>query len=283
MLTFIGLGLFDENDVSLKGLECIKNADKVYLEFYTSILVGTNIEKMETLYNKKIHILSREEIEQNPDWIYEAKDKDIVFLTGGDTMVSTTHVDLRLRAIKANIKTSLIHGASILTAISGLTGLQNYRFGKSTTIPYPFKSQGKTIISNTPYDTIKKNMENDLHTILFLDIDSEKGFMSVNEALKILLEVEQKRKEGLLDNIICVGIAQAGSMEPIIKADYLNSLKDFDFGNPLHILVVPAELHFIESESLVKICGGPIPKKSNDFNSNEVSAETKELVGGANN
>jgi diphthine synthase len=39
MLTFIGLGLFDENDISLKGFEAIKESDLVYAEFYTSCLM----------------------------------------------------------------------------------------------------------------------------------------------------------------------------------------------------------------------------------------------------
>jgi diphthine synthase len=47
MLTFIGLGLFDEYDISLKGLEAIRKADLVYAEFYTSCLMGTNLDKME--------------------------------------------------------------------------------------------------------------------------------------------------------------------------------------------------------------------------------------------
>ena len=42
MLYLIGLGLADETDVTVKGLELIKKAERVYLEAYTSILlVGT--------------------------------------------------------------------------------------------------------------------------------------------------------------------------------------------------------------------------------------------------
>ena len=39
MLYLIGLGLADETDVTVKGLEIIKRAEKVYLEAYTSILL----------------------------------------------------------------------------------------------------------------------------------------------------------------------------------------------------------------------------------------------------
>ena len=39
MLYLIGLGLADETDVTVKGLELIKKVERVYLEAYTSILL----------------------------------------------------------------------------------------------------------------------------------------------------------------------------------------------------------------------------------------------------
>jgi diphthine synthase len=259
MLTFIGLGLFDESDISLKGLEAVRGADLVYAEFYTSCLMGTDLDKMEKLYGKEICLLSREDVEQKPDWLMKAKDRNICFLTGGDTMVSTTHVDLRLRAEKLGIKTRLIHGASIVSAVSGLTGLQNYSFGKSASIPHPYESRrGTRVISETPYEIIKKNRQIGLHTLVFLDIDQEKGYMTINTALELLLELEERREDGFMKNSISVGIARAGSESPVIKADYAEKLKEFDFGKPLHILVLPGKLHFLEAEALVKLAGGPI-------------------------
>jgi diphthine synthase len=259
MLTFIGLGLFDERDISLKGLEAIRESDLVYAEFYTSRLMGTDLEKMEKLYGKRISLLSREDVEQQPDWLLEAKEKKVSFLTGGDTMVSTTHVDLRLRAEKLGIETHLIHGASIASAVSGLTGLQNYRFGKSASIPYPYESRrGTRVISETPYNIIKQNAEMGLHTLVFLDIDKEKGYMSVNTALELLMELEEKKGEKLILGSPAVGIARAGSAKPVVKADYAEKLKDFNFGEPLHILVIPGKMHFLEAEALVKLAEGPI-------------------------
>ena len=259
MLTFIGLGLFDECDISLKGLEAIRECDLVYAEFYTSCLMGTSLERMEKLYGKKVFLLSREDVEQNPAWLIEATTKNIAFLTGGDTMVSTTHVDLRLRAEKMGIKTCLIHGASIASAVSGLTGLQNYRFGKAASIPHPYESRrGTRVISETPYDIIKQNLETGLHTLVFLDIDKEKGYMTVNMALDHLLELEERKGEGVMYESIAVGVARAGSEKPVVKADYAKKLREFDFGGPLHILVIPGKLHFLEAEALVKLAGAPV-------------------------
>lgn len=39
MLYVIGLGLADERDVSTKGLEIIRRAERVYLESYTAVLL----------------------------------------------------------------------------------------------------------------------------------------------------------------------------------------------------------------------------------------------------
>jgi diphthine synthase len=253
MLTFIGLGLWDENDVSAKGLEAIRKADVAYAEFYTSRLMGTTPEKMEALYGKPVKVLAREDVEQHPkdNILKDSLDKDVVFLTGGDAMVATTHVDLRLRALKMGIKTRVINGASISTAVCGATGLQNYRFGKSATIAFPYKNN----ISETPYDTIKLNKNNGLHTLLFLDIDREKGYMTINEGIRLLLAVEERRKEGVLKDAICIGIARAGSPEPCVKAAKINALGAFDFGGPLQIMAIPAELHFLEEEALETLAG----------------------------
>lgn len=39
MLHLIGLGLADETDITVKGLEIVKKAERVYLESYTAILL----------------------------------------------------------------------------------------------------------------------------------------------------------------------------------------------------------------------------------------------------
>lgn len=48
-LYMIGLGLSDESDVSIKGLEIIKKSKKIFLESYTSLL-NVNVKKLEEFY-----------------------------------------------------------------------------------------------------------------------------------------------------------------------------------------------------------------------------------------
>lgn len=247
-LTFIGLGLYDEKDISLKGIEEIKNCDKVYAEFYTAILSGADIKKIEKTIGKKIEVLSREETEKGDKILKDAKDKDVVFLTCGDPMTATTHIDLRLRAIKNEIKTRVIHGSSISTAVPGLLGLQNYKFGRTTTLAYPEKDYFPT----SPYDIIKDNKKMGLHTLVLLDIQADKNrYMTANEGMKLLLKMEENLKGNIFkkDSIVCV-VARAGSSKPITIAGAVEDLMDKDFGPPLHTLVIPGKLHFMEIEAL---------------------------------
>jgi hypothetical protein len=39
VLYLIGLGLYDEQDITLRGLAAVKGCERVYLEAYTSILL----------------------------------------------------------------------------------------------------------------------------------------------------------------------------------------------------------------------------------------------------
>lgn len=249
MLTFVGLGLFDKDDISLKGLTAVKEADRVYLEAYTSQLTGTRICELEELYGKRIIVLSRNDIEHRPvEIIEEAKDSDVVLLVGGDPMVSTTHADLRIRAGRAGIETSIIHASSISSAVCGLTGLQNYRFGKSCSQPFPAKGWFPT----TPMETIRFNIANNLHTLIYLDIQDGR-YMTIAEAVELL--EEQADRIGCEVPATFVAIARAGSARPIVAAGDSIKMKSADFGSPLHIIAVPAELHPVEREYLETFAG----------------------------
>jgi diphthine synthase len=257
MLSFVGLGLYDEKDVSVRGLETIKDADLIFAEFYTSRLMGVSPERLREFYGKDVQLLSREEVEVSPEeWMSQARKKRVAFLVGGDPMISTTHLDLRLRALKMGIETRVVHSSSIVTAVSGLTGLQNYRFGRSTSIPYPYVARGKRIVAKSPYDVVVENLERDLHTLLFLDIQTDR-YMTASEGAELLLEMEKLSGGDRLVSTLGVGVARAGSDDANVLADWLPKLAEHDFGGPLHILVVPARLHFMEAEGLVALARAP--------------------------
>ncbi len=243
MLTFVGLGLWDVRDVSVKGLEAVREADEVYAEFYTSRL-SSNIEELKNFFGREIRELQRPDLEEN-SWklVERAKERNVVILVPGDPMVATTHSAIKLEAERRGVRTRIIHGASIVTAVCGLTGLHNYRFGKSATVSwYP---------SRTPIDTIKANREVDAHTLLFLDLHPEP--MMIKQAIEQLTSID-----GQIGKFFGVGVARAGSEEPVVRCERLEKLTDFDFGEPLHIMVVLARtLHFMEFECLREFADAP--------------------------
>jgi diphthine synthase len=84
MLYIIGLGLSDERDITLKGLDAVKSCERIYLEAYTSVLVVAK-ERLEKLYGKEIVIADREMVESQSDVILEGADKvNVAFLVVGD-------------------------------------------------------------------------------------------------------------------------------------------------------------------------------------------------------
>ncbi|MFH1073108.1 MAG: diphthine synthase [Nanoarchaeota archaeon] len=245
-LYLIGIGLNDEQDITLKGLDAVKKCDVVYLEKYTSTL-SCPIEKLEKLYGKKITCANREMVEKNADVILEqAKKKNVAFLVIGDVFGATTHTDLFLRARTQGITVQVIHNASILTAVS-VCGLELYKFGKTTSIPYPQKNFSPT----SYYDIIVENQKNGAHTLLLLDIKAEQGrLMTIAEGLTILLDAEKlKKKHVLTDKTRLLGLARVGG-ESVLRYGTAAELAQEDFGPPPHCLIIPGKLHFIEEEAL---------------------------------
>jgi diphthine synthase len=254
-LVFVGLGLHDEKGISLQGLEESRTADQVFIELYTSILPCFSMQHFEALVDKQIHVVSRHDLEEEGGRVLlkAAEKGKVVFLIPGDPFIATTHVALRIEAKKRGVKTRIVHGASVMSAIIGLSGLHNYKFGKTVTIPFPEN------FSETPYNVIVQNKKLGLHTLCLLDIKTdEKRFLTISKALMLLLEIEQKRKDCVItQDTIAVGVARAGSKAPTLKADFVKDIVKFDFGDPPQSLIFPGDLHFMEAEALVALAGAP--------------------------
>lgn len=263
MLTFIGLGLYDERSVTVEGQEALRAADRVFAEFYTSRLVGATVAELEEYHGTAIEVRDRAGVEQHPGPILDAAESgDVAFLTAGDTMISTTHVDLRMRAAERDIETRVVHGVTAQSAASSLTGLQNYRFGKAVTLPFPY-AHGADGVPASVVDGIENNRDRGLHTLAYLDIkvagSSPAGpaegepdeFMTASEAARMLAEDWDPEALG-------VAVARAGSPNPVVAADTLAALAERDFGDPLHMLVVPGDVHHLEAEALATLADCPI-------------------------
>jgi len=246
-LNLIGIGLSTEKDITVKGLEIVKKCDKVYLENYTSLL-QCSFSDLEKFYGKKIILADRATAEQKDEEIVkEAKNKEIAFLIVGDPFSATTHIELFKLAKEKKVPVQVIHNASVLTAV-GITGLQLYKFGKVTSIP--FLEDHPNL--ETPYNVLKENQQQGLHTLFLLDLKpDQQKFMTVNQALEILEKIEAKKKEKLLSkDTLVIGCARLGSEDAVIKSGSCEKVRKQSFGKAPHCLIIPGKMHFSEEEVL---------------------------------
>ena len=232
MFYLIGLGLDIEN-ISLEAIEICKKANKVYLETYT-VEFPYKIELLEEFIGTRIIPLTRIIIEQEK-FVEEARKKEIVLLVYGSPLIATTHISLILKCKKEDIDYKLIHNSSIFDAVSE-TGLQVYKFGKTTSMPKWEKNfKPKSFI-----DIIKFNLAIKAHTLLLVDIGLRYG-----DALKQLQE-SCKKKIKLEKIIVC---SQLGTGDEKIFYDFLPELYGREVYSPF-CFVIPSNLHFLEKEAL---------------------------------
>ena len=251
-LSLIGMGLHDENGLSLRGLNTARNADTLYAEFYTSIMPGFSVTRLQRLVGKQIKILTRKDLEEDAERtiLSEAKTTRVAILTPGDPMSATTHVGLVLSARRLGIPTALIHSASIVTAAAGVTGLEVYKFGRTVTIPSPRTNP----LPESVYEFIRDNLRIGLHTLALLDIQD--GELTIPEAIRILFKLENIKNAGIVtDDTLMVALARVEAPDCIVKADKAGNLVRADFGKPPYSIILPGKLHFVEVEALQLMAG----------------------------
>ena len=256
ILAFIGLGLYNLRDLSLGALSFLKEADHVFLESYTSAVPNLSIEELRKITGKEIKCINRKVLESEGGELLLrlAKKGKVALLTPGNPFVATTHIALRLEALKRGIKVVDYPAPSVIDAIVTSTGLQVYKFGRTVTLTYPEAKYG--YFPQTPYYVIKENLSRGLHTLLLLDIRAEEGrYMTASEGAKLLLELEERIGEGLIDEeTLAVAVARATAPDQRLLAAPLAQIIDTDFGPPPHSLVIPGRLHPMEVEALVVLC-----------------------------
>ncbi|KAJ5096837.1 Diphthine methyl ester synthase [Penicillium angulare] len=250
MLHLVGLGLADETDITVRGLEIVKRAERVYLEAYTAILL-VDKSKLEAFYGRPVIEADRELVESGSDDILAGADKaDIAFLVVGDPFGATTHTDLVLRARELGIQTNVVPNASIMSGI-GCTGLQLYNFGQTVSMVFFLDNWRPSSF----YDRIRENASIGLHTLVLLDIKVKEQsmenlargrrifepprYMTVAQCAQQMLEVEEDRKEGVYsaDSLI-MGAARVGAPDQKLVVGTLTEMAEIEMGEPLHSVVL---------------------------------------------
>jgi diphthine synthase len=251
-LAIVGLGLHDENGITLRGLNAARNADFLYAEFYTSIMPRLSLDRLEGLTGHKVGILTRKDLEEDAERtiLSKAKQARVTLLTPGDPISATTHIGLILSARKLGIPTIVIHSASIVTAAAGVTGLELYKFGRTVTIPSPKTNP----LPESIYEFVKDNKKIGLHTLALLDISGDR--FTIPEAIQVLFSLEDIKKAGVVTHdTLVVALARVEAPDYLVRADRAGNLVESDFGGPPWSIILPGSLHFVEAEALQLLAG----------------------------
>ncbi len=248
-LFFIGMGLSGLPSCSLEALEILEEVNEIFIEKYTNFILGEIPPLLEQI-SKKFRLVSRADLEENDQIFLEnISGKSVALLIPGDPFIATTHISLRLAAIQRGFQCRIIHNTSIVSAAASVSGLSSYRFGRTVTCPFPQN------VSQFPYEIIKRNKQIESHTLVLLDIEiTTEKFLNINEAISILLELEQKNNEDIFtESSILVGLAQIGQKNEVICAGTVNKVRELawgDIGPPQALIVCSDSLHFSEKEAL---------------------------------
>ncbi|HRS42972.1 MAG TPA: diphthine synthase [Candidatus Diapherotrites archaeon] len=240
MFYIIGVGL-KPKQLTLEAMECIRNCKEVYIDNYTNIFSQGDLKELEDIIEKKITPLNRTELEQEKKYLKDGS----CLLVIGNPLSATTHFTLIEEAKKKKLDIKIIAGISIFN-YRGISGLFEYKFGKTTSIVYPDGNYRPTSF----YDCIIENLKNNAHTLCLLDIKTDKKkFMSIFEACQILEEIDNEKDKKLKD-VVCVGLCGvAGIDQEIITFDFLEYKKIKCKSFP-QSLIICAALNDIERDGI---------------------------------
>jgi diphthine synthase len=251
MLFLVGIGLTGK-DLSIKAIEACKRSE-LMVDRYTCLVEDRHLDLIKSLSGKsEIRVLVRSDMEEGAkEIVSKAATKDVAVLIGGDPLMATTHKILFIEAKKRNVDVEIVHSNSVLTAAIGESGLDFYRFGAIATIP-------KWSAHYTPvsfYETLQKNMQNNLHTLLLLDYSQElAASLSIKDSINILEKAEGKYKSGIIKDdtkIIVLNCLSSERQQKLFTA--VAKARTLELGGP-SVIIVPATMTSIENEIVASMC-----------------------------
>ena len=165
-LILIGMGPGTIAAMTKEAISAAKSADFRRYEAYTALWPDDELAALEQIIGP-IEKIMRPEVENPKEILSLAKDHVVAVLVVGDPLQATTHVDLQLQASEMGISCEVVHGISITNLVTGAIGLSNYKFGRQTTLTYPYSGW----IATSPLEVIAVNRVMGLHTLALLDLD----------------------------------------------------------------------------------------------------------------
>lgn len=275
-LLLVGMGPGRISSMTIEAKNAAKSADFRRYEAYTALWPADELATLEEDIGD-IEMVMRPEVESPTELLDLAKNHLVALLIVGDPLQATTHVDIQLQALEAGINCIVFHGISITTLVTGAIGLSNYRFGRQTTITYPYGGW----VATSPLEVIAVNIFQNQHTLALLDLDptgagtgkqipmqpgdayaslglmKEKLSSNISgmpedntiESMKKLAFKEFTDKD--LDSIKVVLCADMGTKDEKITYTTVGDLKNLD-GGRLNCLIFPAITSEVEEKALLR-------------------------------
>ncbi len=275
-LLLVGMGPGRISSMTIEAKNAAKSADFRRYEAYTALWPADELAKLEEDIGD-IEMVMRPEVESPTELLDLAKNHLVALLIVGDPLQATTHVDIQLQALEAGINCIVFHGISITTLVTGAVGLSNYRFGRQTTITYPYGGW----VATSPLEVIAVNLFQNQHTLALLDLDptgagtgkqipmqpgdayvsldlmKEKLSSNISDmpedntidSMKKLAFKEFTDKD--LDSIKVVLCADMGTKDERITYTTVGDLKNLD-GGRLNCLIFPAITSEVEEKALLR-------------------------------
>ncbi len=249
------------DSMTFEAVEVAKNSDVRLYEAYTALWPDDELERLETMIGP-IKRIMRPAVERPETLFEQAKDKLVAILVVGDPMQATTHIDFQLRAEKEGIPVRVIHGISVTTLVPGSTGLSDYKFGRSTTLTYPY---GDWIVTS-PLEVMLRNKAQGFHTLVLFDLDptgagtGDQSPMQPQDALLSIEKMIEKLKHSemeesikqqasdLLDSeiVLCCDL---GTNDAFLKTTTVGGLRNLS-GGRLNCMVFLANMSEMELEAI---------------------------------
>ena len=275
-LMLIGMGPGKISSMTIEAKQAAIAADYRRYEAYTALWPEEEFVKLENEIGK-IEMVMRPEVENPTELIELSKNNLVALLIVGDPLQATTHVDLQLQASEAGIDCMVFHGISITTLVTGAVGLSNYKFGRQTTITYPYSGW----IATSPLEVIAMNLFYNQHTLALLDLDPTgagtgkqvpmqpkdacRSLRLMKEKIRLMIEdisedtITNKVKKSALvefvklnfDDLKVVLCADMGTDNEKITYTTISKLEGIT-GGRLNCLVFPAVTSEVEEKALLR-------------------------------
>ena len=258
-LWLIGLGPGDLGLMTADAIEHARACDFRFLEGYTATLPGDQEGLLESLVGDWKKAM-RPMVEDPTDILSLANENSVALLVVGDPMQATTHVDLESRCAEQGIDFSVIPGLSATSLAVSLSGLQSYRFGRQVTLPFAYGEY----LPTSPLEMIDSNYNNNLHTLVLLDLDpTGMGVetpqpMQPKQAVEILQAMFEKliEREGgvresmtaAITNWDAILLSDLGTSDQRVVSGDLEDIAKLTDGR-IHCLILPAEFTGLEREA----------------------------------